>query len=559
MAGVRQFLGSVAALPFGLAGSAAQRLINGPCAVVEVTVRRIEDVHERNAFLHRLRRLAHDPTVAAVLLRLQEAPGGWAASQDLRGAIATLRASGRPVYGWLESAGNALMWIGAATDRLFLAPTGEVGLVGVGVELTFYGSALERLGVRPDFEAAGAYKSFGEPFTRTYASSANQEAMGDLVLDLHDQLVADIAADRGLEADAVRVVLDRAPVGAPDAVVAGLVDQLAYTDQLDEWLDEQHGPRNKRVSFAAWTRRDAVLEWIEQWGAGGTRIAVLHLQGPIVMEDGGRGTQIVARRVVPLLAAMREDDRVGAVVLHVDSPGGSALASDLMWREVDQLARAKPVVASFEDVAASGGYYLSAPAREIVARSTTLTGSIGVFGGKMVVAEGLRKLGVHSQEILGAPNANLYSPSRRFSPGQRVRFKESLQRFYDGFVQRVADGRNVDEEVIEPHCRGRVWTGRTARARQLVDRFGDLDVAVERARIHAGLDLGGFIRRDVAAHRVSWAARVAGRAMRQASPLGASVQWLEQLVVGPSRQIIEVLWRHQGQAMAMLPFDLRPK
>jgi protease-4 len=287
-------------------------------------------------------------------------------------------------------------------------------------------------------------------------------------------------------------------------------------------------------------------------------VAVLHLQGPIVLEESGRSPSIQARKVLPILRRLREDEGVGAVVLHVDSPGGSALASDLMWREVDQLRRSKPVVAAFEDVAASGGYYLSAPAQEIVARPTTLTGSIGVFGGKLVMAEGLRKVGVHSQEILGAPNANLFSPSRHFTADQRQRFKASLQRFYDGFVERVADGRGVDEDEIEPHCRGRVWTGRAALERKLVDRHGDLEHAVDRARILAGLTPGAFLRQDISGYRPPLMSRLAQRAMRT-TVAAEALGWAEQLVLGPVRPLLEVVARHQGQVLAMLPFDLRPR
>ena len=204
-----------------------------------------------------------------------------------------------------------------------------------------------------------------------------------------------------------------------------------------------------------------MIERLEQLGGPRTRVAVLHLQGPIMLEDGGgRGPVIAARKVVPLLQSLRENDHVAAVVLHIDSPGGSVLASDLIWREVAQLRRQKTVVASFEDTAASGGFYIAAPAQEIVVRPGTVTGSIGVFGGKLVMAEGLRKAGVHSREVLGAANANLYSPSRRFTDKQRDRFRASLERFYDGFVKRVAEGRERPEEDVELHCRGRVWTGR---------------------------------------------------------------------------------------------------
>jgi protease IV len=549
---------AAAAVPFTGLLRLSHRLLTGREAVLEVVVDKRADLADRTAALHRLRRAGRDACVGAVLLRLRNAPGGWAACQDLRHAIAELRATGRPVYAWLESPGNAVTWLASACDRVFLVPTGEVGLLGVGVEMTFFGAALGRLGVRPDFEAAGAYKSFGEPWTRSYPSPANQEAVRDLVADLQEQLIAGIATGRRRSEEEVRDALDRAPLSARDALDAGLVDELMYEDQLLDWIKERHGKRARLVPFGRWAARDALDEWLSSWGRGGQAVSILHLQGPIVLDGRQAATTIDARKVVPILKRLREDDRVGAVVLHVDSPGGSALASDLIWREVEQLRRNKPVVASFEDVAASGGFYLSAPANAILVRPATLTGSIGVFGGKLVLAEGLRRVGVHTSEILGAPNANVFSATRHFSVDQRSRFKESLQRFYDGFVSRVAKGRGVAVDQIEPHCRGRVWTGRAAQDRGLVDQPGTLDDAVERARLLAGLKEGEFVRRELVGHHEAWWARLAQGLFRQALPGNAArlAEIADRLLVGRGGWMLEVAAAHPNEPLAMLPFDL---
>ncbi|MBW2255183.1 MAG: S49 family peptidase, partial [Deltaproteobacteria bacterium] len=477
----------VAAVPASAAATAAHRWATGPRAILELQIRTWDEVGVRYQVLKRLRRLAYDPTVAGVFLRIDAAPGSWAACQDLRAVLERIRAAGKAVYAFLETPGNAAIWVAAGVDRVFLVPTAEVGLVGVGVELTFLGEALKRLGIEPDFEAAGAYKSFGEPYTRTHASPENQEAVRVLVEDMQEQLVEGIASGRGLSAEEVHDLLARAPIPAADAVEAGLVDQAAYEDEAREWIEEHHGSKTHFVKFGAWARRDLVLEWVEHWGDDDKQIAILHLQGPIVVDDKTPAHTIRARQVVPLLRHLRDNEDVEAVVLHINSPGGSALASDIIWREVDLLRREKPVVASFEDVAASGGYYLAAPAVEIIARPGTLTGSIGVFGGKLVMGRAMRQLGVHTQGISSSPNANLFSASRPFTDDQRTRFRSSLQRFYDGFIDRVASGRRQPADVIEPHCRGRVWTGRLALRHGLVDRSGDLFEAVERARVLAGL------------------------------------------------------------------------
>ena len=552
---------ALAAIPVGVAASLTHRLMTGKNVVLDAVIDRVPDLHARDQLVRRLRRAAKDPLVQAVLLRLRNAPAGWASCQDLREAIAEIRGSGRPVYAWLESPGNAVTWLAAACDKVLLVPPSEVGLVGVGVELTFFGAALARVGVQPDFEAAGAYKSFGEPWTRSFPSPANQEAMRELVDDLHEQLIAGIAEGRGKPVEEVRALLARAPLSAEEAKASGLADELLYEDQLEGWLKSELGKDTKLVQFGRWAMRDAVREWVGRWGKSGTTVSVLHLQGPIVLDERQSGTSIGARKVVPILKSLREDESVGAVVLHVDSPGGSAFASDLLWREVAELKRSKPVVASFEDVSASGGFYLSAPANAIFVRPATLTGSIGVFGGKLVMGEGLRRVGVHSQEILGAPNANLFSTTKHFSPDQRERFRASLQRFYDGFVQRVADGRGKPTSDVEPHCRGRVWTGRVAKEHGLVDSAGGLDAAIARAIDIAGLQASKVIRRDLVGHQDSLFQRMFSGAARQVLP--ATVLQLadlaERVVSGPGGAMIEVAARHQGEPLAMMPFQVETK
>ena len=521
-------------------GRKLHRALTGTQAVLEVPVGPIADLAERQGWLYRLGRVAADPHVAAVVLQLDGPIGGWAAHEDLRSVVAELRAAGKTVVAQLQTPGNAGLWVAAACTRCVIVPTGEVALVGLGAELTFFGALLERLGVEPDFEAAGAYKSFGEPWTRRFASSANLEATRALIDGLHDRLVEDLAHDRNLSREKVLACVARAPLSAPDAVASGLVDQLAYPDQLHESLKEQYGD-HELVPFGSWAMRDAALERMGRVGGVSEKVVVLHLDGAIGMDAGASGMSAV--QVLPHLEKLREDAEVAGVVLSVSSPGGSAIASDRMWREVDLLRRAKPVVACFEDVAASGGYYLSAPAQHIVARRTTLTGSIGVFGGKLVMADGLRQAGVHHQQVLAGPNAAMFSPSEPFTPSQRVRFRESLQRFYDGFVERVATGRGVSEDDIEPHCRGRVWTGELARDRGLVDRFGGVPEAVARVRELAACPRARRVDRSV---RPPWQGLVR-QGLRQVLPAAA---------VAPMSGAVWMA-AHAGEPLALWPFELK--
>lgn len=555
MSAITRIVASAAALPIGMTLGAIHRAVTGPAAIVDVPIRRAEDVIARQRMVHRIRRMGYDPSVAGVLLRLQAPPGGYAACQDLRAAIASVRRTGKPVYAFVEAPGNALTWIAAACDKVFCLPTGEVGLVGLGVEMTFFGAALERIGLVPDFEAAGEYKSFGEPWTRSFPSAANQEAMSELVGDLHRRILEDIAEDRGLAVEDVAGGLVRAPMSAQEAKEAGLVDHLKYADELEKWLEDQHGSRSKLVAYEGWAARDNLIERVEHWGDGEAVVAVLHCEGAIVLESrGGSATRISARKVVPILRKLREDDSIAAVVLHVNSPGGHAMAADLMWREVDAMRAVKPVVACYEDVSASGGVYLSAPATEIIARPATLTGSIGVFGGKAVAGEGMRRIGVHTHEVSEGPNATMFSLSRRFTDTQRERVRAMLVRMYDGFVERVAAGRNSPVDEVEPHCRGRVWTGRQARERGLIDRYGDLYDAVERARNLAGLHHGGFVRVDLSADPKTLQQKLVERYMKEALPAAAQIATRYLPINLP---LAQVALEYPGEALAMLPWDVR--
>ena len=351
--------------------------------------------------------------------------------------------------------------------------------------------------------------------------------------------------------------MEHGPMGAEEAKSLGLVDETLYEDQFVQWIHEQHGEDTRLLPFSRWAFFHGIRRRLAAFGDNKKVIAVLHLEGPIVMEPGNSSQFIHGRKVASLLRDLKEMDSISAIVLNVNSPGGSAVASDLIWREVEQMGLEKPVVAVFDDVAASGGYYLSAPAAEIIARHGTLTGSIGVFGGKLVLGGLMRKVGVHSHAFTAATHANYFSPNQKFNDHQRKRFRASLQRFYDGFVHRVASGRRRPLEEIEPHCRGRVWTGRDAIALGLVDHLGDLDFAIDRARALAGLRKGDFRRADMSVERRRM---LLNKLRGRFDPFGGALRSLglqsEQQRV---REFLSLVQDHEASPLAMLPFFLRMK
>ncbi len=467
-------------------------------------------------------RAAATAPIAGVHLHLVDLPAtGWASLQAVRDALLAVRAAGHAVVIEIEQAGNAEMYLASAASRTVLRPHAHVQLLGVGAAMRFAGNALARLGLRFDVESAGAYKSFGEAFSRPFASAQNREAMRSLVDDLQGQL-EDALATRlgGPDARAaVRQALADAPLRAEDALARGLVDAVAYPDEVDAELGADDTPR--RADLAAWWKRRQAADQLRGRLEGAERIVVVHLEGNVVDGEGAPGRpSIAAGPVVEALDALAEDKRLRAVVVHVRSGGGSAAASDLIWRAVTRLAESKVVVAAFGDTAASGGYYLAAGAREIVAQPGTLTGSIGVVGGKLVLGGAAERLGVHTELLLGAPMAGYLSANRPFQPEERARFRAQLKDTYTAFLNVVASGRHTTPEPLEPHAHGRVWTGARAREIGLVDHLGGVDFAVARASALAGLDRVRRVDLQVGP-RQGWAQRILRRFLGTLAVQGA--------------------------------------
>lgn len=554
---VGQTLASIAAVPVLGVLDLIHDARTGAHTLLEVQVDHVEEPLELERLLEGLRRAARDPRIEVVLLNLRAPPGGWAACQDLARVITELREADVSVHAMLETPGNALVWLASFCSRVHLVPTGQLLATGIGAELTFFGSALAQLGVEADFVAAGAYKSFGETYSRTHASPANQEAITELVGDLQRQLVEGIAKGRGLTAAFVEQCMERSPLSAKEALEAGLVDELCYADQLLHALQHpEECEERTQVDFGPWSRRVAARQLVQGWGTVRPVIAVLHLAGAIDM-DGNSPNGIHARSAVKVIDALHDNDKVKAVVLHVNSPGGNAVASDLIWRAVQRLREEKPVVACYSDVSASGGVYLSAAANHIFSREGTLTGSIGVFGGKLVLGGAMRRVGVHSQSLSALPNATLFSATRTFTRPQRERFKASLERFYDHFVQRVAAGRGRMVSDIEPHCRGRVWTGRAAVERGLVDELGDLTDGLAKAAELAQLGKA-WRRRDLTADEPrNPLLRLLQKRLQRLVPGFARLEALAGL---PGAELLPPNLRfivsHPNEPLMMLPFDL---
>ncbi len=446
-----------------------------------------------------LERAARDPEVAGVVVRSEGPPGGLATALSLQRAIAGVRAAGKLVVAWSESYEASDLVAVCGANKVLLPESGSVGLVGLRYEGFFLRDALERLGLAADVVRVGAFKSAGEMFTRDSLSPEHREQLSALLDDNFTALVEAIAEGRGLAPDAVRAAIDEGPFTAASAQAAGLVDGACYPDELEaklaEWIPALAGREPLPVIDAAVYAGMRALDpgWLPL-AHDLPHLAYVVAEGAVMRGRGPRGVRSDTYR--RLLRALEEDERVAAVVVRIDSPGGEVVASDLLWRSLRQLGAKKPVVASLGDTAASGGYYLACGAQAIVAEAATLTGSIGVVGGKLDASALLARLGVGIDGVERGARAGLQSAARGFEPGERVAVRAGMEDAYQRFVARVAEGRGLDAARVHDIAQGRVWSGAAAKANGLVDALGGPLEALAEARKRAGLAPDARVRVD---------------------------------------------------------------
>ena len=438
-----------------------------------------------------LRLAREDPQLRGVLIRCGELHTGWAKVQELRRNVELLRAAGRTVWVVLNRAGIREYVLASAADRVIVAPAATLELTGLSTEVTFLAGTLEKLGIKAELVQMGKYKSAAESFTRSAMSAAHQEMVESLLHDLYEQVVEAIAVGRGMEHDAVVALLDRGPFLAREALNLRLVDDVLYEDEAEEKLRElcDHA---KVIEAPDHFRRRGRTVRLDVLRRGGPLIGVVHMTGTIKMDDSIAGPERVSAcgvsSVCRDLQELRERPDVGAVVLRISSPGGSGLASDLIWHEVSRLRQHKPVVVSFGDVAASGGYYIAVAGGPVFAEGGTITGSIGVLAGKALLRGLYERIGVTKQIITRGRHAALYSDYVPLGDEERQRMQAEAQSFYSDFLDKVCAGRKLSRDAVSAVAEGRVWTGRQALARGLIDTIGGFEAALAQAKTLLGLD-----------------------------------------------------------------------
>lgn len=482
--------------------------LSGPIAEAppEFDLFELEQSKTLHDLLEKFRKAKKDDAVKAVVVSFNSPQLGWAQMQELRQGLKELRAGDKEVYVYMEEAGGGLYQLATAGSRLVMSPTGTLDLTGLHTEQAYFKGLLDKIGVEADIEHVGAYKGAGEPFTRTAPSKEANEMMNWLFRDMFEQMVGTIAEARQMTPEQVRTIIDKGLYTAEEAVEAKLIEETAYVEDFVRTLKRRYGEDVKFVyNYGAkkgpevdLTNPFAIFKLFgdamqQAKAAPKPCIGLIYLDGMIVTghtEQGlfGPSGMVGSTTIRRVLNKARDDDSVKAVVFRVDSPGGSALASDIIWNAGRELAAKKPLIVSMGNVAASGGYYVSMGSGTIFADPATLTGSIGVVGGKIITKGLWDWAGISFHEYSYGKNADIMNSNRKWDESQRATMRKYMLAIYGEFTDRVKQGRGKRlAKDIEELAGGRVYTGRQALELGLVDKLGGLQDAIKFAAANANL------------------------------------------------------------------------
>jgi protease-4 len=423
-----------------------------------------------------LRRAASDTRVKALVLEPRGLDAGWAKLEELRAEIIAFKQSGKPVYAYLRNAGTREYYLATAADKIYMAPEDELDVKGLRAELLFLKGTLDKLGVSMEFEHVGKYKDAPDTFTKTSPSPETLEVTNQILDQYYGNMVQVIAEGRKLPPGAVRGVIDQGPFIGKSALDSGLVDGLIFEDEMLSQINTQLKTDLKKIGAHSYSKAAAADP------TGRARIAYVTGDGEITRGNPGEDVSdsgITAFSMVKLLRQVADDSSIKGVIVRVDSPGGDGIASDDILHEMKLLSKKKPVLISMSDLAASGGYFIAMTGDPVLAYSNTLTGSIGVFFGKIDLRGLYDKIGLKKELLTRGRFAAIDSENKPLTPEERDKVQREIQVFYRGFVERVAEARKQPYDRVEPLAQGRVWLGAQAKMNGLVDEIGGLDRAVE--------------------------------------------------------------------------------
>jgi protease IV len=429
-----------------------------------------------------LRQAAGDSRIKALVLEPRDLSTGWAKLEELRADILAFKKSGKPVYAYLKSAGTHEYYLATAADKIYMAPEDELDVKGLRAELMFLKGTLDKLGVEMEFEHVGKYKDYPDQFTATGPSKETLEYLNQILDQYYDNLIEVMAQGRKRTPVAIRALIDEGPFVGKEALSGGLVDALLFEDEM---YDKAGNPA--KIGDRSYAKATAGSS------GGGKRIALITQEGDITRgtdsDSGFSESGITASGAIRTMREVEEDSAIQGVILRINSPGGDGIASDDILHEAKRLSQKKPTVISMSDDAASGGYFIAMTGDPVLAYSNTLTGSIGVFYGKVDLQELYKKIGLKKDLFTRGRFAAIDSEAKPLTGEERAKLRVEIEEFYQGFVQRVADGRKRRYDDIEPLAQGRVWLGSQAKKNGLIDEIGGLDRAValvkERAKIGA--------------------------------------------------------------------------
>ncbi|CAN5543209.1 signal peptide peptidase SppA [soil metagenome] len=460
-------------------------------------------INQKQSFtslLTQLRKAKVDSRIGAVMLDIDFPAIGWGKADELRDAIKDFRTSGKPIYAYMELGTNREYYIATSAEKIFLPPSGDLYIQGFAAQAQFYRGSLDKLGIEPQFLKIGKYKNAPDQYTEKQMTDGQREVINAVLDDYFARITNAIAETRKKSPDDVKAIIDNAPYNATAAKQQGLIDETFYKEQVYNELKTRLGYKedDKIRTISGTDYREVPSDSL---GLNtGERIAVIYASGAITGGSSNRspfgGENVGSDTMVKAINDAAEDKSIKAIVLRVDSPGGSALASDLMWYALENAKAKKPVVVSMSDVAASGGYYIACNANKIVAEPSTVTGSIGVFMGKPVMKGFYDWIGVTNEYITRGKNAGLFREDVKWEGDELKKMQESVNNIYfTNFVPKVAKGRGKTDEEINTIGQGRVWTGNQAKQNGLIDEFGGLERAIEIAKELANLPADKDVRR----------------------------------------------------------------
>ena len=540
-----------------------------PDYVAEEPIAKTFGIRQTQSFtslLTQLRKAKVDNRIGAVLLDINFPGIGWGKADEFRDAVKDFRASGKPVYAYMEIGTNREYYLATAADKIFLPPSGDIYINGFAAEAMFYKGSLDKLGIEADVIQIGPkYKNAPDRYTRKEMSDGQREVINAVLDEYFGRFTTAISESRKKSVDDVKALVDNAPYNANKAKELGLIDDAFYREQVDEDLKTKLGYKSDDKLR---TIRGGEYREIPSDSLGlnnGEKIAVIYASGAINIGHSSNspvgGEMVGSDTVVDAVDDAAEDKSIKAIVLRIDSPGGSALASDLMWHAIENAKAKKPVVVSMSDVAASGGYYIACNANKIVAEPSTVTGSIGMFFGKPVVKGLYDWLGVTNEYVTRGKNAGIFKVTEHWTPEERAKMVEQANGvYYDNFVPKVAKGRNKTAEEVNTIGQGRVWTGTQAKGNGLIDEFGGIEKAISIAKELANLPADKDVRRVVfPAPRPFFETFFSDDNSSEAKAKAALLESLPADVRRAFRYSALFDQMQRGQAMLMLPFELEIK